>query len=333
MEKKKTSKFRKPQQRKQGLKFLFYGAENSGKSVTALTFPQIAFVDTEAKVGVYENNTERAKNLVAVADTVEYYEVIELAEEVLNNVNDYSTFVTDSETNLYDSMKVAVMEVEEGKAVKRGGDIDDATIAMRGWGKVGLNNARYKNLKVALSSVGITVISIAHKKDVYAKDAKGEQTKVGEKPELKEGSKHDYDVVLRFYTTGMGNATKYYCEVEKDTTELFKVGSKIENPSYENWKEYIERTNSYETVGGNYAHAIEENKQDAEQSDEEHADIETVRKELQSLWNNAAENSPKLKEAYRKIFVANAPKGNPNLVKDVETLKNIVEQMKEQKGE
>ena len=49
----------------------------------------------------------------------------------------------------------------------KGKSADDATVSMRGWGKVKLNNARLKNLRAQMSANGITMISIAHKKDIF----------------------------------------------------------------------------------------------------------------------------------------------------------------------
>ena len=77
--------FRKKMQRQQGLKILAYGADTTGKSVFALSFPKIAYVDTESKIGVYENNPKCNKSLEDIADTVNYYEVLGLTEQVIKN--------------------------------------------------------------------------------------------------------------------------------------------------------------------------------------------------------------------------------------------------------
>ena len=322
--------FRKPMARKQGLKFLVYGEDGSGKSVFLLTFPKIAMIDTESKVGVYENHPIYGKNLVAIADTAEYYDVIKLAEEVLKNSKLYSTFVTDSETNLYENMKVAAMEVEEEKAKKYGKNIDDAQIQMRGWGKVGLNVARYKGYKVQMSAKGMTVISVAHKKDVKGDDG---EKKTGEKPDLKETAKHDADVVLRFFKKD--GKKPGYCEVEKDTSETAKLGSIIENPCYDTWKSYIEYQNTLPEVDSNYSEDINNNKKELEKKD---AKVESPAKKVEapklehSELNNkvfklAMEKLGVNKEETFKVVKNSTSSGNIRLIKDDEVLNKLLEEL------
>lgn len=320
------AKFRKPMQRKQGLKILMYGVDGSGKSWTALTFPRLAIIDTESKLGVYENNPEKNQNILGISDTVNYYDVIDLMEEVVANPKTYSTFVIDSETNLYDSMQVAMMEVEESRAKKKGKSADDATVSMRGWGKVKLNNARLKNLRAQMSANGITMISIAHKKDIF-EEINGKQVKIGEMPDLRKGSKHDYDVVLRFFkkkdiATG---EYKFFAEVEKDTTLTYKMGTQLENVSYDNWKEYIERNQKGETVKSSYDNAIKETVTTAEEDDK---GFEELSKEFVKLFKEVKDKDEKNKELVTNLLKINNVDSykNPNCF---DGLKVVVEKMKE----
>lgn len=320
------AKFRKPMQRKQGLKILMYGVDGSGKSWTALTFPRLAIVDTESKLGVYENNPEKNQNILGISDTVNYYDVIDLMEEVVANPKTYSTFVIDSETNLYDSMQVAMMEVEESRAKKKGKSADDATVSMRGWGKVKLNNARLKNLRAQMSANGITMISIAHKKDIF-EEINGKQVKIDEIPDLRKGSKHDYDVVLRFFkkkdiATG---EYKFFAEVEKDTTLTYKMGTQLENVSYDNWKEYIERNQKGETVKSFYDNAIKETVTTAEEDDK---GFEELSKEFVKLFKEVKDKDEKNKELVTNLLKINNVDSykNPNCF---DGLKVVVEKMKE----
>lgn len=290
-------KLRKPMQRKQGLKFLWYGEDGSGKSVAASTFPGLAIVDTEAKWGVYENDPRYNKNIVGLADTTAYFDVIDLASSIVSKPEDVRTFLTDSETNLHDSMKVAMMVVEEKKARKKNYSVDDATVSMRGWGKVGLNYARLKNYRVQMSALGITVISIAHKKDVYDKD---ENVKIGERPDLKDTSKHDYDVIVRFYKEQDGNKIRFMAEIEKDSTNTYPIGTRIENFTYDNFKEYIERTSSYKSVDSSYDKAIDDNEQDSEKEDEQSV---SLKDEVVALALNKIKKNRKVAKSVIKKYV------------------------------
>lgn len=293
-------KFRKPQQRKQGLKILGFGGDGDGKSCFMLTFPRLAVVDTESKLGVYENDARFNKNILGVADTVDYYDAIELAEEVVKNPKTYSTFVIDSETNLYDSMQVAVMEVEEERAIKNKKSVDDATVSQRGWGKVKLNNARLKNLKAQMSANGTTIISIAHKEDIF-QEINGKQVKIGEKPALRKNSGHDYDIVLRFFkekdmATG---EYRFYAEVTKDTTNTYKVGTKLENVSYDNWKEYIDGNEKASKVETSYDKAIDKTMTTMKQ---ESQDFDSLSNEFVTLFKALKEKDEKNKEVVTNLL-------------------------------
>lgn len=259
--------FRKKADRKQGLKILLYGTDGTSKSVIALGFPKIAIVDTESKLGVYESNPLFNENIEAIIDTAEYYEVCDAMDEVLQHADEIDTFIIDSETNLYESMQVAMMELEESRAKKKGQNIDDSVVSQRGWGKVKLNNARLKNLKAQLSAKGITIICIAHKEDEMQKV--GEQNiKVGEKPALRKNSTHDYDVIIRTFrekdlATGK---PKFMCEIEKDSSNTFEKGEIIDmtwkdakHPSNVIWERlsgYIKGMENKEVVESHYDKAI-----------------------------------------------------------------------------
>lgn len=247
------SLLRKPQARKQGLKILAYGTDGTGKSVYGLGFPKVAILDAEAKMGVYESNSERNKNMVAIADSSNYYDCLNVVEEVIKSKG-CSALMIDSETYIQDALKVASMETEEARAIKKGNDPTDQSVSQRGWGKISLNIARLRMLKAQASSDGITVISTAHKKDIMQKVG-ADTVKVGEKPNIRDGCTHEYDVILKFYkekdlATGK---LKYKAVVEKDTTETFEVGTIIENPCYETtYKDYLEKNGKLDTVKTSY---------------------------------------------------------------------------------
>ena len=109
------SLLRKPMRRVQGVKILAYGVDGSGKSVFGLSFPEVAVLDSESKVGVYEGDPEFGQNIVAVADTSNYYDTLDVIEEVIKN-DLCKTLMIDSETYIKEAMEVAAMETEEERA-------------------------------------------------------------------------------------------------------------------------------------------------------------------------------------------------------------------------
>ncbi len=264
---------RKPMKRVQGVKLLCYGIDGSGKSVFGLSFPKVAVLDSESKVGVYEGDPEFGKNIVAVADTSNYYDTLDVIEEVIKE-DLCQTLMIDSETYIKEALEVAAMETEEERARKKGGNIDDQTVSMRGYGKIKLNSNRLRLLKAQASAKGINIISTAHKEDIMQKVGQ-ENVKVGEKPVLRKNAQHDYDVILRFYkerdiATGR---IKYCAEVEKDTTRVLKVGQIVENPSYELFKQYFESRKGLDMVNTKYDKSIQKDMETMKSEDKNHDEL------------------------------------------------------------
>jgi hypothetical protein len=174
------------------------------------------------------------------------------------------------------------MEVEEERARKKGGNIDDQTISMRGHGKVKLNVIRLDDFIAQASAKGINVIAVAHKEDV--KQKAGENwVKVGEKPDLRKNAEHTFDVVIRFYKEKdiISGEYKYCADVEKDTTNTYKLGTKLTDVTYDNFKEYIERSDKSKTIETNYDKSIESNMEGMKKEQEDH---ETIVKEFKDLY-------------------------------------------------
>jgi hypothetical protein len=137
-------------------------------------------------------------------------------------------------------MQVAAMETEEKRAKKKGQDVEDSTVSVRGWGRIKLLNKRLQNLKIDLSSKGINIVSVAQSEEI--KEKRGENfVVVGKKPNMAKGIQFDYDIVLQLFTEKDMNGIEIYkALVEKDRTGVYHKGDIIENPSYDNWKSYVE---------------------------------------------------------------------------------------------
>ncbi|MFA1509913.1 AAA family ATPase [Priestia aryabhattai] len=318
-------KFRAPQARKQGMKLLAYGENGSGKSIFALTFPQIGYVDSESKVGVYENDPRFRDNLVGIADTAEYYDVVGLMETVIKDTKTFSTLVVDSLTSINDGMQVAAMEQEEARAKKKGGNVDDATVSMRGWGKIKLNTTRVNQLIAQASANGVTTVTIAHKEDIN-QEIGGKRVKVGERAALRPNAEHTYDVILKFYKEKdmVTQEMKYYAEVEKDTTGTYKVGDKVENVTYENFKEYVERSNKSDAIKSDYDKTIETTKGNMQEEQTSHDELV---KEFKAIYKEKL-----AKDQANKDIVTNMMK-EKDVVKYNDTaksaqLKELIEDMK-----
>lgn len=243
--------FRKARSAKIGGKFLVYGYETCGKSWFALTFPKVACIDSETGIAHYEGkditlaNGKTYNNLVLVDDTSDLDDLEDDIDEAVDS-DEIQTLSIDSETKFYATMQVGATEVEEKKARRKGGDVDDTVVSQRQWGRIKIINMKLQQAKIDLSSKGKHVVSVAQATEVY--EGTGDNRKlVGIKPDMHKSVKFDYDVILEFFTEVNGEDVRYFAKVKKDRTNVTKIGQIIENPSYDIWKDYFESMNGLET--------------------------------------------------------------------------------------
>lgn len=258
--------FREAKAAKIGGKFLAYGETGSGKSWFQLTFPEVACIDSETGVGFYEkksitlNNGNTYNNLKIVDNTSDLDTLEEDLDAFMEGEYEgkIQTLSIDSESKFYSTMQISALEVEERRARRKGGDVDDAGISVKQWGRIKLLNMKFQQAKIDLSSKGMHIVSIAQQVEV--KDAKGEKV-IGYKPDMHKSVGFDYDVILRFFKEKDKNADgeefKYFAEVIKDRTNVTKVGSIIENPCYDIWKDYFDSMSSLETHKTTYRNDLD----------------------------------------------------------------------------
>lgn len=284
--------FKKAERSKHGGKFLFYGKQGCGKSYAGLTFPRIAAIDSETGLADYEDKDieiagKTYNNLVFVDRTTDIEDLEENLEALLDGEYDdqVSTFVVDSETKLYAAEQLGCLEVAEKQARRKGQDVSDVAVTMRGWGRIKNLNMKFQQAKIALSSKGMHVVSVAQGVDITNDDGKV----IGIKPDMAKNIQFDYDVIILFFTKKEkdedGNIiVKYYGEVQKDRTNCTKVGDVIENITYDIWKDYYEKdmkdmktNNAYRNDLKNAAKYVEE---DAEKSEQLATEFKEVLKSL-----------------------------------------------------
>ena len=281
--------FRDAKAAKIGGKFLVYGESGSGKSTLQLTFPTVAWIDSEAGVAHYEgrditlNNGNTYNNLVLVDNTSDLDELEMDLDSFISGEfdNKIETLSIDSETKFYGIMQVGAQEVEEKRARKKGGNVDDANISQRSWGRIKILNLKLQQLKIDLSTRGIHIVSVAQ--GTEKRDDSGEKV-IGIKPDMHKSVGFDYDTVLEFFTKEEADGTHYYAKVLKDRTKVTKRGDVIENPCYDIWKDYFEGRSNLETNKTSYKNDIKnstESMEDkADRSEELAAEFKEVLKSL-----------------------------------------------------
>ena len=280
--------FRKAREAKIGGKFLAYGYEGSGKSWFALTFPKVACIDSETGIAHYEGkditlaNGKTYNNLILVDDTSDLDDLEDDIDEAVDS-DEIQTLDIDSETKFYATMQVGATEVEEKKARRKGGDVDDTVVSQRQWGRIKIINMKLQQAKIDLSAKGKHVVSVAQATEVY--EGTGDNRKlVGIKPDMHKSVKFDYDTILEFYKEENGEDVRYFAKVKKDRTNVTKVGQIIENPSYDIWKDYFESMHDLETNETSYKNDLKTSTDSmvdkAEKAEELAAEFKDVLKSL-----------------------------------------------------
>lgn len=293
--------FRKPAAKKVGIKVLAWGRKGVGKSRFLLTFPSIAAIDAEAGLAFYEGKPV-GKNLLLVSNTQSFKELEDDLEDVREQYEELGikTFAIDSETKVYENIQETVMTVEEKRAKRSGRDVDDTNLSQRSWGRIKHVSKKMQNLKIDLSGQGVNIVSIAQHDDV--KEKKGDQfVVVGGKPVMAKGAEYDYDLVLYLYTEqDKKGKTHYFARVDKDRTDTYKVGSVIENPSYELWQDEVENKSKTETLNTSFA---EEQEGSKKRYDEEIAlDEKSLAERIEMLVPTLSDED---KDAFKAALVEN----------------------------
>lgn len=290
--------FRKARSSKIGGKFLAYGYEGTGKSWFALTFPDVACIDSETGNAHYEGknitlaNGNTYNNLKIVDNTSDLDDLEDDIDEIMES-DDIQTLDIDSETKFYAAMQVGATEVEERKARRKGGDVDDTVVSQRQWGRIKIINMKLQQAKIDLSSKGKHIVSVAQATEVY--EGTGDNRKlVGIKPDMHKSVKFDYDTILEFYKEENGDEVKYFAKVKKDRTNVTKVGQIIENPSYDIWKDYFEAMNGLDTNETTY-------KQDIKTSTESMVDKAEKAEELAAEFKDVLKSLKENKDALSKV--------------------------------
>lgn len=298
--------FRKAGNKKVAGKFLVSGDTGCGKSCFALTFPKIAAVDSENGMIHYEGKPieiggKTYDNLQMVDNTSDIATLEEDLEAILDGeMEGINTFAIDSETKFYNAMQIGAMTVEERRARKKGGDIDDATISQKQWGKIKMLNMKLQQAKIDLSAMGVHVVSIAQETEVKEKRG-ADMVVVGHKPDMHKSVKFDYDTILRMYKVEEKDGTeRFFAKVLKDRTNVTKVGQVIENPTYDIWAAYFEGNDGKEALGSSYRAELDKTTNDMVEEDDKAAEIISEWKALLAKMK-AADKTEETKKVTEKI--------------------------------
>lgn len=225
-----------------GTKVLIYGEAGTRKSRFALTFPNNIYIDSDQGADMYFE--EFGHNLVQASDSTTYSEIIDDLDDLERLDEHFDTITLDSITKIYENQQHVGLNIAEQRAISAGRIKEAEGLSTKEWGKIKLNSERLLSKLFEFKKEGKNIVIISESKDVKEsfKDASGNTMtkKVGTTPNSSKGLEYDLDLVLETVKdekTGVTIGVK----VIKDRLGVTQEGSIIENPTYDIWKEAIEK--------------------------------------------------------------------------------------------
>ena len=208
--------FRKAASINKKLKVLVYGASGTGKTHLALTFPQVAVIDTEGGTELFSDRFN-----FDVLRTKDFDEVLKAIESIA--ASDYQTVVVDPITVLWQVLMESGQIAAERRAVKQRHSPDEATLTPRDWGTI---KRKVNALYTRLVNMPTHVVVCGRIKDVNQKKG-NEVVKVGERVDAEKSTEYLFDIVIKLV---MENGKRFGI-IEKDRSGKLQ-GKRIENPSF-----------------------------------------------------------------------------------------------------
>lgn len=165
------------------LKMYIYGEAGTGKTVTSLSFPNPAVIDTERGTVHYGKFYD-----FNVKYTSKYSEISTVVDSLIEDPRNYKSLIIDPFSNVYDSMQ----EDLERYLRKKKGDVN--------YQLSGLDyrpiKKQIKSLIKKLNSLDMNIVLTARSKTVYSSDSGEFMKQIGTAPEGPAYLAHMFDVAM-----------------------------------------------------------------------------------------------------------------------------------------
>lgn len=199
-------------------KVLIFGPAGVGKTWSSLDFPSVYYIDTEggADLSHYREKLRAAGGMYFGPDqgSLDFDTVISQIEALATEQHHYKTVVIDSVTKLFNTAIIAEQE--------RLGDKDAFGASKKGPIKQMARLLRW------LNRADMNAIVIAHQKDQWGKDDKGNREVIGMTFDAYEKIEYDLHLVLRIGKLGAGTNAKRYAQIGKSRLTGFPEGERFD---------------------------------------------------------------------------------------------------------
>lgn len=199
-------------------KILVYGPPGVGKTWGSLDFPSVYYIDTEggADLAHYREKLRAAGGMYFGPDqgSLDFDTVIGQIEALATEQHHYKTVVLDSITKLFNT---AITDEQT-----RLGDRDAFGASKKGPVRQMARLVRW------LNRADMNAVVIAHQKDQWGKDDKGNREVIGMTFDAYEKLEYDLHLVLRISKIGSGAQSKRFAHTGKSRLTGFPEGEKFD---------------------------------------------------------------------------------------------------------
>lgn len=199
-------------------KVLIFGPPGVGKTWTSLDFPSVYYIDTEggADLAHYRKKLKNAGGMYFGPEqgSLDFDAVIGQIEALATEQHHYKTVVIDSITKLFNT---AITDEQT-----RLGDKDAFGASKKGPVRQMAKLVRW------LNRADMNAIVIAHQKDQWGLDAKGNREVIGQTFDAYEKLEYDLHFVLRISKMGSGTGAKRFANIGKSRLIGFPEGERFE---------------------------------------------------------------------------------------------------------
>lgn len=199
-------------------KVLIYGPPGVGKTWGALDFPSVYYIDTEggADLAHYRDKLRKAGGMYFGPDqgSLDFDTVIGQVEALATEEHKYKTVVLDSVTKLFNT---AITDEQT-----RLGDKDAFGASKKAPVRQMARLVRW------LNRADMNAVVIAHQKDLWGKDEKGNREVIGMTFDAYDKLEYDLHLVLRISKLGNGVNAKRFAHVGKSRLTGFPEGEKFD---------------------------------------------------------------------------------------------------------
>lgn len=199
-------------------KVLIYGAAGVGKTWQALDFPNVYYIDTEAGADLpkYRAKLSAAGGMYFGPDqgSLDFDTVISQIEALATEKHNYKTIVFDSITKLFNAAiadEQTRLGAKDAFGASKKGPIRQMGRLLRWINRADLN-----------------AILIAHQKDMWGKDEKGNREVVGATFDAWEKLEYELHLVLHITQIGKGDHAKRFAAAGKSRLTGFPSGERFD---------------------------------------------------------------------------------------------------------